>query len=234
MKTFQSACVIAALVFGAEAATSSFLQEGVDEVSQMIDGPMAVSDVEGIWKSCPNTQAQQNFDKEKYLGAWYELHRAKVQNIEDGECVRAVYSARDDGLIGVENSQAKMKDDGTFAPRDGVYGKAKQFHPEKNEGTLGVKFSAFQPVWGPYDVLYTDYENITVIHSCFSLGFWKSEQQWVLTRKPLNPDSDGKEYDEAVAKAKEVLESQLPDFKFEDQMRPTIQGEDKNCEYYSP
>ena len=86
-----------------------------------------------------------------------------------------MYTARDDGLIGVENSQAPIEVDGTFGPRTGVQGKAKQLNPEKNDARLGVKFSTWQPIWAPYDVIYTDYENMAIIHSCFSIGVYKME-----------------------------------------------------------
>ena len=56
-------------------------------------------------------------------------------------------------------------------------------------------------------MLYTDYENIAIVHSCFSLGVWKMEQQWVLTRNPITPDDA--EFDAIAAKGKEILESQL-------------------------
>ena len=96
------AAAVAALMFGAQ-ASDNFLNE-------IVDGPIAelARKNGGIWKTCPKTTAEQNFDKEKYVGVWYELHRAKVQTQEDGECVTATYSSRDDGLVGVENSHASM------------------------------------------------------------------------------------------------------------------------------
>ena len=106
-------------------------------------------------------------------------------------------------------------------------------NPEKNEGVIGLKFFDWQPVWVPVSVLYSDYESVTVLHSCISLGFWKMEQMWLLSSKPLNPDSEGTDYAAAVAKGKEVLGSQIPNFKFEDMMRPTVQGIDKKCTYDS-
>ena len=46
-----------------------------------------------------------NFDADKYLGVWYELRRAKNIPFEDGECVTAQYSKKDDGYIKVDNNQ---------------------------------------------------------------------------------------------------------------------------------
>lgn len=231
MKSAASIVAAAALVTGTE-ASNEFLNDVVESSIELAAKNGLTSG--SIWKSCPKTQVVQDFDVEKYLGTWYELHRAYEQNQEDGECSMAQYTTRDDGLIGVTNSQANYKEDGTFGPRNGIQGKAQQYNPENKEAHLGVKFSDYQPIWGPYDVLYTDYDNIAIVHSCFSLGVWKMEQQWLLSRKPLSPDTDGAEYESIVNKAKEVLEGQLPNFKFEDHMRPVVQGAANKCEYYSP
>ena len=134
----------------------------------------------------------------------------------------ANYTKKQDGLIGVENSQARYQADGSFAPRNGIQGTAKEKNPEKHDGKLGVKLPPFTFWWAPYDVIYTDYDNMAIVHSCVSLGFYKMEQQWVLHRKPLTPDADGPEYDAVTAKAKEVLEGELTEFKFEERMRATV------------
>merc|ERR1712023_170532 len=100
--------------------------------------------------------------------------------------------------IHVENSGARFNKDGkTFQPR----------------------FSVFSP-WGPYDILYTDYENLAVVHSCQSYGLFKAEYAWILARKPYN-ENDA-EYAPLVAKARSVLEEQIPGFDFDGFLRPTI------------
>ena len=228
----SSIAAISALLLSTSSVSSqqSFLKDSVTAVTDL--GQNSQTTFTGIWKSCPETQIEQNFDKERYLGSWYELHRSKKQNFEDGECQLAVYTDRSDGLLGVENSQAPLLKDGTFGPRNGVNGTAIQYHPERHEGTLGVKFSIFQPVRGPYTILHTDYENFSIIQSCVSYGFFTTHNNWILSRKPLNADDE--EYAALVANGKQILESNLPGFKFEDEMRPTIQGASKGCKYYSP
>ena len=105
-------------------ANQTFLQDADDVVkkgTQVVDGLMkGFESKDGdIWKTCPKTDIAQNFDQEKYLGTWYELHRAKVQSQEDGECVRAVYSVRDDGYIGVNNTQERVDKDGNIVDNQG-------------------------------------------------------------------------------------------------------------------
>jgi len=121
--------------------------------------------------------------------------------------------------------------DGHYKPRNGVIGKARPRDASKNEGKLEVKFSNWQPVWGPYDVLYTDYENVTIINSCTSLGFWEYQTHWIMARKPLNSDENTEEYSELIDNAKQVLEANIPGFDFEKDLRATVQGTNKGCQY---
>ena len=126
--------------------------------------------------TCPKTLVEQDFDLEKYLGNWYELHRSKGQTGETGECATQNITTRSDGLLGIENAESPVEANGTFGARTGIQAKAKQNNPANHEARLGLKFSNWQPVWFAYDVLYTDYENIAIVYSCFSLGVWKMEQ----------------------------------------------------------
>ena len=79
---------VCALLFSASGvdAQQNFLQDSISDFTNLAeDSIQEVTDfaaditpaVSSIWKSCPKTNVQQNFDKERYLGTWYELHRAK-------------------------------------------------------------------------------------------------------------------------------------------------------------
>ena len=59
----------------------------------------------------------------------------------------------------------------------------------------------------------------------------KYELAWVLTRKPLdrNNSEDASEINRIYTIAKDLLNSNVPDFDFDQIMRPTIQGND--CDY---
>lgn len=59
----------------------------------------------------------------------------------------------------------------------------------------------------------------------------KYELAWVLTRKPLdrNNSEDANEINRIYTIAKDLLNSNVPDFDFDQIMRPTIQGND--CDY---
>lgn len=64
----------------------------------------------------------------------------------------------------------------------------------------------------PLDVIYTDYKTLAIYHSCISYGLYTSEQLWVLSAKPLNPDANPEEYRDVVERAKTIVKQTLPSF----------------------
>lgn len=60
---------------------------------------------------CQRTTLQANFDASQYLGVWHELYREQDIPFEDGECVTAEYSLKDDGTVRVLNTQHYPEDD---------------------------------------------------------------------------------------------------------------------------
>ena len=131
-------------------------------------------------RGCPNVSYEQQFDLESYFGTWYEAFRHEDVSFENGECVVAKYSLRDDGLINIDNTLVRYNED----TRSGGLGWARQKNKDKNEGTLEVKFSKWNPFWMNYSILETDYENYSVLYNCVSFfwGFYKTEYAWLLTR----------------------------------------------------
>lgn len=59
---------------------------------------------------CAEPALQQNFDAAEYAGKWYEIERSENLPFEkDAQCVLARYTVRDDGKLGVVNSQYDPK-----------------------------------------------------------------------------------------------------------------------------
>ena len=179
----------------------------------------------------------QNFDKSKYLGSWYEAMRTKGIRFEKGEGVVANYSVMEGGYVRVRNSIQDWTDKKSEKPpikdqRRFANGWAIELHPDKKDGQLGVKFSIFQPWYADYNVLDTDYDTYTIVYGHTNGFLWLNPRDyaWVLTREPLTQDSPKRA--EIIEKAKQVFAERVPHFKFDEQMRDTLQGADlSNVDY---
>ena len=99
-----------------------------------------------------------------------------------------MYTQRDDGLIGITNSEQRYDKSGKLRQKRS-YAKAKGrlADPKLNDGRLDLKFSELQPFWGNYDILETDYESYAFIYSCTNLlgGLYRTEYAFVLSRTPI-------------------------------------------------
>lgn len=96
-----------------------------------------------------NATAVQNFQKDKYLGTWYEIARLDFKFEKNLIRTKAEYSLRPDGKIKVLNSGYN-----TVQRKDKVAeGKAK-FVGDENVGMLQVSF--FGPFYSGYNVISID------------------------------------------------------------------------------
>lgn len=127
------------------------------------------------WGSCPKVELQQNFDISRYTGNWYEVLRNKDMPYEKGVCSRAQYGLNADGTVSVVNSEVRQ---GKWNSVD-----AYAYCDSENPSQCHVKFSRFAPA-GDYKVLSTDYDNYSLVFSCFSIGFAHWKWVWVLARNP--------------------------------------------------
>lgn len=53
---------------------------------------------------CPDYPAMKNFDKEQFLGTWYEIERYFTVSEIGAKCITATYEKRPDGRIYVNNA----------------------------------------------------------------------------------------------------------------------------------
>ncbi|MCR6722238.1 MAG: lipocalin family protein [Chitinophagaceae bacterium] len=90
-----------------------------------------------------------NFEKEKYLGKWYEIARLDFKYEKNLNNTTAQYSLRDDGKIRVENRGFNYKKDKWKE----AIGKAK-FVGDENVAKLKVSF--FGPFYSGYNVIALD------------------------------------------------------------------------------
>ncbi|TDG37132.1 lipocalin [Pedobacter changchengzhani] len=117
-----------------------------------------------------NVTAVKNFQKDKYLGKWYEIARLDYRFERNLDNATAEYSLNDDGTIKVINKGYNYKKNEWKS----VKGKAK-FVGLENEGNLKVSF--FGPFYAGYNVVKVDddYQNALVYGG-------STKYIWILSR----------------------------------------------------
>lgn len=120
--------------------------------------------------------AVKPFDKEKYLGKWYEIARMDFRFERNLNNTTANYSVNDDGTIKVLNRGYNyVKKEWSEA-----VGKAK-FVGDQNTAMLKVSF--FGPFYGGYNVIALDAEYKYALVAGQDLSYL-----WILSRETTIPD----------------------------------------------
>ena len=101
-------------------------------------------------RSLPPLETVADVDLPRYAGTWHEIARFPHRFQKDCYATRAVYTLREDGLIGVYNECRKGAVDG---PVKAVNGKARVVDKHTN-AKLEVSF--FWPFWGDYWIIDLD------------------------------------------------------------------------------
>ena len=127
-------------------------------------------------------EAVSNFEKEKYLGKWYEIARLDVSFEKNLNNTTAEYSLNENGTIRVVNSGYNTK---KMKWKKAV-GKAK-FVQDENIGMLKVSF--FGPFYGGYNVVALDPEYRYALVAGSSLKYL-----WLLSRETSVPDQVKSDY----------------------------------------
>ncbi len=116
------------------------------------------------------------FEKEKFLGKWYEVARLDYKFEKGLNNNTAEYSLRDDGKIKVKNRGFKYKDNEWKE----ITGKAK-FANADNVGMLKVSF--FGPFYSGYNVIAIDKDYKYALIVGKNLKYL-----WILSREKTIPD----------------------------------------------
>ena len=127
-------------------------------------------------------EAVKPFDKERYLGKWYEIARKEFKHERNLSNTTAEYSLNDDGTIKVDNQGYNVKkNEWTQA-----IGKAK-FVGDENVAMLKVTF------FGPF---YTGYNVIAIDDDYrYALVAGKNHKYlWILSREKTIPEDVKKNY----------------------------------------
>ncbi|MEO6069048.1 MAG: lipocalin family protein [Chitinophagaceae bacterium] len=122
------------------------------------------------------TYAVTSFDKEKYLGKWYEIARFDFRFEKDLNNTTATYSLNNDGTIRVVNKGYNTKKDVWKE----ATGKAKFVGDEK---VAMLKVSFFGPFYAGYNVIAIDPDYKYALIAGKNLDYL-----WILSRSTTIPD----------------------------------------------
>lgn len=123
-------------------------------------------------RDLPPLTTVAHVDLQRYAGAWFEIARFPHRFQKGCVASRAVYTLRDDGLIGVYNECRKGGYDG---PVKSVQGRARVVDRETN-AKLEVSF--FGPFWGDYWIIDLDPEYRWAV-----VGHPSRRYLWILARE---------------------------------------------------
>lgn len=126
--------------------------------------------------------AVQNFNKEKYLGKWYEIARLDFKFERNLNNTTAEYSLNENGTIKVDNKGYNTEK----KEWNQAVGKAKFVN---KDDVAMLKVSFFGPFYGGYNVIAidADYKYALVAGS-------STDYLWILSRETSVPDDIKKEY----------------------------------------
>ncbi len=127
-------------------------------------------------------EAVQGFEKEKYLGKWYEIARMDFRFEKNLNKTTATYSIKENGMIKVDNQGYNtVKKEWTQA-----IGKAKFAGPDH---VAMLKVSFFGPFYAGYNVIAIDKDYQYALVAGKNLDYL-----WILSRKTSIPDEIKTEY----------------------------------------
>jgi len=133
---------------------------------------------------CPVYQPMANFEKDRFLGTWYEVERFFTITELASRCISVTYEKRADGKIWVNNAitnrftNVQRIISGTMK-LSGVGGEAKY---NIHYTTLPVNYETTMII------LDTDYKNYAVIWSCNGIGpVGHTESAWLMMRERRPP-----------------------------------------------
>ena len=177
---------------------------------------------------CPQPDLASNFDRDLYLGRWYEMFREVSVPFESYDCATATYYDLGNNYIDVNNIEFDV--DNQVFPNGMEPGDARAQCSFWQPGLCQVKFFELAP-WSDYKIIETDHTSYSVVYGCdsFIAGMIKLEWMWVLTRNPLEINSaDWTSMQTTVFNA---ITTKIPTFDPNTRMRSTIQTTGSGCQY---
>ena len=141
------------------------------------------------WQGCPKDyKPQATFDKERYLGNWFEVVADWQIPFElFSDCVLVNYTEREDGSVNVLNRAYSL-----FYKNGLNEIKGNAVQTDAGDASLRVSFfggPAKSTDRSNYTIMDTDYDNYSIVYTCNDLfgGRASFDILWILSREPTIP-----------------------------------------------
>ncbi|XP_072040185.1 apolipoprotein D-like [Amphiura filiformis] len=147
--------------------------------------------------SCPSVNVAADFDKDRYLGLWYEIARFPVIYEYKSNCVTAEYSELENRPETIKVTNTGIKENGELSVAVGRAKTPDADEPSKLTVSFGPEILAALPGFlsrigfslpeddGNYWILDTDYDNYALVHSCNQRRGFHTMANWILSRTPV-------------------------------------------------
>jgi len=124
---------------------------------------------------CPNVDLIPKFDVKRYMGTWYEIQAQESSYRTVTACGKSEYSLLSDAVHvvtqGEDESGAPQKDSTKMSISE---------NPARMFTSIRTFLMTLEP---PFEVLDTDYESYSCVHSCLSFSLFGTYQyMWVYSR----------------------------------------------------
>jgi len=136
---------------------------------------------EWSWGWCPNREnivKNKTINLKAYSGTWYEIKRTNTE-FQLKECISKNYTITNDFNILVD-SRAYSQQNNSFVINHSTLRKTNRPF-EFKEDIVPFLSNIYDR---EYIILDTDYNNYSIIYSCYDAGLMKDQYIWILSRKP--------------------------------------------------
>ncbi|TGZ47614.1 Apolipoprotein D [Temnothorax longispinosus] len=131
---------------------------------------------------CPEYIPMANFNRQRFMGVWYEAERYFQLSEVVSRCVMTNYTRGIDGKYRVSNEVTNR----FTGIKRVLEGEIKPAASKAEEGKLHVKYTTVPLApETKYSVLETDYDSYAVLWSCQGIGPVHAQNAWVMTRERI-------------------------------------------------
>lgn len=160
---------------------------------------------------CPGYNVVDPFDFSQFNGTWYQFG-GPIEDPDEYWCIKDDFGPKDDKGQWVDSKSMTWRRNSTDNRTERINFQMGTRH----EAMLTSKTQS--DIALPYEIIYTDYANMTIAHTCLEMSYTGIHLAWVLVRDyPKNMTA----FHDIYTKAKDILEDKIPGFDYDMKIKHT-------------